>query len=374
MARRHVITLAMLIVWVTTLGCSSRTISVRPSASRGNPDGPSPRASGNYFFKWIGVMPGAKLALLVPGLPRGFVTGPVYELNTITGRVKALRSPWVGVDDAVVSQANNVAALSVSDVSGASPSSSIWLYQPERHVDQQLKRVKAGTLFGLLVSPSNDLVGAYMVTQVDLDRLVAWRAARLRGGRHSPQPRVRPIPYVLNLASKKLMRIPRDGTPLCWRSDGQALYLRSNGIVAYDVLTRAVSVVSPQCDIEYARWLPTTSTFLVARAGKSGTGPGNDRCAFPADQGGWPIRQHSGTRDLARRRHVAYRRQDLSFAVDLKTGRESRVGTLTGDMGPAWVDGDTISVGDSDGTFHQISLDGSIKASYNIGLSKLRQY
>jgi len=64
--------------------------------------------------------------------------------------------------------------------------------------------------------------------------------------------------------------------------------------------------------------------------------------------------------------HIAYRRREFYYLLDVAAGRETQLGNWTGDMTPAWLDANTIMVGDTFGNLRTVGLNGKLKRAYKI--------
>ncbi len=112
----------------TIAGCSSSGVSRNTKREDSHTISSKPRNPRDAFFKWIGVLSKAPQALVVPGMPHGFVTGPLYQMNIGSGKVRQVDDSTVGFEDAVTDNTLGEFVLSGVSTSQGLLSSSLWVY------------------------------------------------------------------------------------------------------------------------------------------------------------------------------------------------------------------------------------------------------
>ncbi len=136
--------------------------------------------------------------------------------------------------------------------------------------------------------------------------------------------------------------------------------------MAYDTTTSTARNVSSRQDIKYARWSSALKMFVVISFDQSQSvlEAWDQQFQKKREIGKYgslvaPVLSPDGA-------HLAYQNGDHYTSIDLMSAQETQLGTLAGNMGPAWVDDNTVMVGTSEGTFYLAGLDGKIKTSYTI--------
>ena len=289
---------------------------------------------------------------------------PLFRIDARSGNITKVPDSGV-TGDAAISDARGEVLHSLM---GYEPHNySLGTYRPETGKVVALPS-KPGGYFGFVISPKGNRVAAYFITAEERNRMLTWQFDRMAKKPTIKPPQIRINAVLIDLAKRKVSFTGIQGVPLCWSVDGQtACFRTAKGILGYNVASGKKTTISPRMDIGYAKWSAPLNGYvaLVFRKGKLVLDLTDQIFTTKRTLGDCPrnganlIMSPGGTK-------IAYCNEDAYFIFTLEDGTLSQLKGQTGDLDPAWLDEDSLIIGDSTGEINVVNIDGSTEKSYHV--------